>query len=359
LKLRVIKAGNVSPLYSQAIYHGIAEQMRVDDEPVLVILQPTKPYICIGLHQHLEAEVDIDFCKENNIPVLRRHVGGGTVLLDENQVFFQYIFPKAKAPNQAKLLYPFLLQPVLQTYQHFGIAASLKSLNDIQANNQKIGGTGAGTINNATVLVGSFLYDFAYRLMSQCIKSPSESFARGLETLLKQQITTINSLLPGPPSVVELINIYLKNIPDSLNVDIEESTLTTRETDAIYEAEEDLMDEEWLKIDGKKLVSNGLKIAAGIYLLEQTLPFCGSPLNIRIKFEEKAIHTTWLKSEKPALQESLNTICKSMNIIKPSVAYDDIHEITLKAVSQLNVFSVTEIENLARAIFELADFSEY
>lgn len=359
MKIRVIQPGIVSPIYSQAIYHGIAEQIQADDSPVLVILRPENPYICIGLHQEVIGEIDTKFCEEQQLPVIRRHVGGGTVLLDKNQLFFQFIFPKAKAPNQPQKLYPYLLQPVLHTYHYFGIPASLKTYNDIQVSNKKIGGTGAGTINNATVLVGSFLYDFDHQLMSQCINSPSENFRASLEGLLEQSMTTINAQLTNVPNVEELTHVFLDNISESLNMEIEKTTLYETEINAIKLAEIELSDHDWLNEEGKKLVSNGLKIASGIYLLEKTLTFLGNPLTIQIEYKNRKIESIWLESQDKKVQATLIFITAELNLLKPEVIYEELLLIISIAATKLKLFQNADIETLTQEIYKLANFTEY
>jgi lipoate-protein ligase A len=69
---------------SQLIYHA---QPRAGVEG-LNILAPSEPYVCLGYHQDLEQEIDEAFCREHNIPIFRRQVGGGAVYLDGNQVFY-------------------------------------------------------------------------------------------------------------------------------------------------------------------------------------------------------------------------------------------------------------------------------
>ncbi len=359
MKLRVINAGITSPLYSQAIYHGIAGQMQAKDDPVLVLVQPDKPYVCIGLHQKLKGEIDVEYCAQNNIDVIRRHIGGGAVLLDTDQLFFHYIFPKEKAPNQPSLLYPYLLQPVLHTYHHFGIPASLKSLNDIHVINKKIGGTGAGSINNATVLVGSFLFDFNYHLMAQCVHAESPLFRNAFKSILEENITTIKAQITDVPSIENVVNVFSENTEKLLEVSLIRSTLTPRETEAISLAENELMDDEWLNIESNKLVSNGLKVSAGVYLLEQNTNFCDSLLTIRMKYENKSIHTLWLESETPRIQASLIFICTDINTAKPSIDFDSIYEITLKATSKLSVIDEENTAFLTQAIYALGNINEY
>ena len=66
---------------SQLIYHALARMGR----EALCLLSPGTPYVCIGYHQNASLEVDMEYCRENHLPVFRREVGGGAVYLDGNQ----------------------------------------------------------------------------------------------------------------------------------------------------------------------------------------------------------------------------------------------------------------------------------
>ena len=79
--------GPVGWVESQSIYHALAELGREG----LVICYPTTPYICLGLHDDLDHEIDQSYCREQGIPLLRRETGGGVVYLDDRQIFFQLV----------------------------------------------------------------------------------------------------------------------------------------------------------------------------------------------------------------------------------------------------------------------------
>ena len=143
MRLRVIDFGFVSALRSQAVYHGLAETMTEDSDPVLSLVSPMEPYVCVGLHQDIAHEVNTDYCAAQGLPIYRRHVGGGAVYLDRNQLFTHFIYPHRKAPQFAANLYPLFIEPVVRTYREMGINAVYRPINDIQVDGRKIGGTGA------------------------------------------------------------------------------------------------------------------------------------------------------------------------------------------------------------------------
>ena len=67
------KLGKIPWEETQLIYHSLALLGR----EALCLVSPASPYVCIGYHQDLEQEVDLEYCRANDIPIFRREVGGG------------------------------------------------------------------------------------------------------------------------------------------------------------------------------------------------------------------------------------------------------------------------------------------
>lgn len=173
---------------SQALYHAMAYLGR----EALIILRPATPYFCLGCHQDARVEVDLDYARRQGIPLLRREVGGGAVYLDGNQLFYQFILRKDRPglPGAKGELYRMLLQPVVETYRHFGVAAEFRPVNDIVANGRKVSGNGAAEINAMLILVGNFILDFDYEMMSRVLRVPDEKFRDKVYKSLSENLST-------------------------------------------------------------------------------------------------------------------------------------------------------------------------
>ena len=72
MNIRFIDAGTVSGLRSQSIYHGLGYAQKPDSPNTIVVVTPETPYMCIGFFQDLENELDINYCKKNDLPIIRR-----------------------------------------------------------------------------------------------------------------------------------------------------------------------------------------------------------------------------------------------------------------------------------------------
>ena len=268
MRLRVLDFGTVSALQSQAVYHGLAETIGPDSDPILSLASPDTPYVCVGMHQDIEKEVDTAFCAAHGLPIWRRHVGGGAVYLDHNQLFTHFIYPAARAPQRADQLYSRFIEPVVRTYRDMGINAAYRPVNDIHVDGRKIGGTGAASIGGATVMVGSFMLDFDTATMARCLKVPSEKFRDKLRQTLDDYMTTMVKQLGQMPDRAEIKRRFLAHCAAVLGVEPVDDQPTVAEWSAIARAEVELADPDWTDVQHAKLVALGVKIAADTHLTE-------------------------------------------------------------------------------------------
>jgi lipoate-protein ligase A len=187
--MEVFNLGKVDWPESQLIYHALAGLGR----EALVLLSPSTPYVCIGYHQDARQDVDLDYCRDQGIPVFRREVGGGAVYLDGDQLFFQMILHRDNpaAPRHKDAFYRKFLEPVVETYRSVGIDARYKPVNDVLAGDRKISGTGVGEIGDCVVFVGNLIVDFDYRMMSRVLNVPDEKFRDKVHRTLEENLTTI------------------------------------------------------------------------------------------------------------------------------------------------------------------------
>lgn len=287
--LRAIDAGRVSARQSQAIWYGIASRMKPEDDPVLTLVNPVDPYVCIGFHQNARLEVDEPYCATRGIAVLRRRLGGGAVYIDDNQLIFHFMFPRRRAPSRVSQLYPMFIEPVVRTYRDLGIAAVFRPVNDIQVDGRKVGGTAAAILDEATVLGGMFLFDFDTATMARCLKVPSEKFRDKLHKTLDDYITSMRRLLPQVPARETVKSLFLRHVADCLNVIPRESVASGREQAAIDEEIVRLADPAWTSRIGRKFVGGGVKVAADTYLTEGLCKAPGGLVRVQLLSREDRI----------------------------------------------------------------------
>jgi lipoate-protein ligase A len=259
--------GEITWWESQCFYHALAHLGREG----LIICYPSSPYVCLGLHDDLEQEINREYCERSGIPVFRRETGGGVVYLDSKQVFFQLVMNKdnPRLPLRRHRYYESFLKPAIAVYQKFGIPAELKKPADLAANGRKCSGNACGDIGNGVAYVGNMLIDFNFDVMGHVLRVPFPGFRNHLMQAMKNNMTTVKEWAKHPVScgelAVNLIDEFRKEWDDLIFTDPDQSL-----TDKTKELYDRYITEEWLQMPGRKYRDRKIKIAEGLMLMEKT-----------------------------------------------------------------------------------------
>jgi len=316
----------VSWEHSQALYHAAAYLGR----EALFILRPATPYVCIGNHQDAEQEIDLEFTQTNQIPVIRREVGGGAVYLDGEQLFYQLIL-KADRPGlvmDKAEFYRQYLQPVIETYRTFGVNAEYKPVNDIIANGRKVSGNGAAEIEGMLILVGNFIMDFDYEMMSKSLRVPDEKFRDKVFKTLQDNLSTMKRETGSIPSTEALALDLVKRYEPLLG-----KMEIVREVDdeLLKKADEMLAlmyTSEWLHAnDSRRPRADQVKIREGVYVIQNMLKTPGGLIRVTAVKEDNLLRDVHISGDfffypaslLPELESSLNGISADLDSVKSAI----------------------------------------
>lgn len=287
--IRVVDVGEVPPVTSQAVYHAVAYALEEATPDTILLVTSFKPYVSIGYHQDATKEVDLEYCAQEGLPVIRREVGGGAVYLDRNQVFCQWIFHRERLPARLEERFSLYIQPLVETYHQLGIPAYHRPINDIQVSGRKIGGTGAASIGMSEVVVGSLMFDFNHELMARVLRVPSEKMRDKVFQSIQEYVTTMKRELGVVPEREEVKALYLQRCEQALGRKIEPGTLTEREWEVVRELEERFSSEEWLYQKGGLRQSQVIKIHADVHVAEVTHKAPGGLIRVTARMREGRI----------------------------------------------------------------------
>lgn len=122
-----------------------------------LLLYINKPSVIIGSNQAVANEVDMDFCRVNGIPIVRRLSGGGAVYHDEGNLNYCFIFNRKQG---ASPLSPDFLQPVVSALNFMGIPVEIGKRKDLWlADGHKVSGTASHVSRGRELHHGTLLYD--------------------------------------------------------------------------------------------------------------------------------------------------------------------------------------------------------
>jgi len=347
--LKLLKLEHMPGQQSMLVFHALA---RLGFEGV-VIVSPSIPLASIGYFQDAAKEIDLDYCKKAQIPVMRREVGGGATYLDENQIFYQCIWKKGNKafPSAIKHVFADLSQPAIETYADFGISTQFRPENDIITKDErKIAGEGGGDIGESMVFVGGILMDFDYQTMSKIIKVPDEKFRDKIHKTMKENLTTMKREIGYLPDREEVVRSLVHNFEQKFGT-MKPITLDKNTINKMIELEQIFTSEAFLYKKTPR-IPQGVKIREGVELLYSTYKARGGLIRTVQEVKENIIETIdisgdfqlYPKSELDGLEQELRHTKRKDRVLTEKV--EEFYQ--KKKVESPGV----EPENITEAIME-------
>jgi len=263
---------------AQTFYEAVAVAVDRGLAPsTLLFVQPSKPYVCLGFHQQMEKELDTEYCRNHNLPIIRRSQGGGATYLNSDQLFYQVVAADSSdaIPKNVEALFEKALDAPIQTYRRLGVEASFKPLNDVMAGSRKISGNGAGRLGNTTVLVGNIIMDLDYEAMAAVLRVPDEKFRDKMAKSMREWVTSLKRELGRTPPIDVVKKILRASFEETLGIALNTSRPTEAEVE-IWEKETKPkhLSQDWLlmpELRHKELAEErAVKVADGVKIIEVT-----------------------------------------------------------------------------------------
>ena len=227
-----------------------------------------EPTVIIGRNQLLDNEVNVRYCRENGIRLVRRKSGGGAVLADMNNIMFSYI----TSSSDVATTFSGYTSMVARSLRLLGLDASDNSRNDVLIGDRKVSGNSYYHMPGRSIVHGTMLYDFDEEMMSNALTPPSLKLRSHGVTSVRSRVTTIREQLPDL-SLAEFKKHILATIPDGTDT----LTLSTEDVKEIEAIEREYYRPEWLagknpkgslcatsRIDGVGTVTVHLMVSHGV-----------------------------------------------------------------------------------------------
>jgi lipoate-protein ligase A len=135
---------------------AVEEYLLKNSNEEYFLLYVDYPSVIIGKHQVAHREADTKFISENNIPVIRRISGGGTVFHDEGNLNFSFI---SQSTHGKQVDFRKYTLPVIEFLFTLGVAAVFEGKNDLKFNGLKISGNAEHVYRERVLHHGTLLFD--------------------------------------------------------------------------------------------------------------------------------------------------------------------------------------------------------
>jgi len=168
-----------------------------------------EPAIIVGKHQNTFAEINYWFVKENNIKVVRRLSGGGTVFHDPGNLNFCFI----RNGKEGSLVdFHKFTQPIIEVLQKLGINAERSGRNDLTIKRLKFSGNAEHVYRNRTLHHGTLLFSSNLERISNALKTTPGKFQDKAVKSVRSKVTNLIDHLPKTISIKEFRDTVMQHI---------------------------------------------------------------------------------------------------------------------------------------------------
>lgn len=174
------------------------------------MLWRNEPCIIVGKHQNTLAEINLDFVREKNIPVVRRISGGGTVFHDLGNINFTFI--RNGEPDKLVDFKKFT-KPIIEVLQKLGIEARFEGRNDVTIKGKKFSGNAEHVHRNRVLHHGTLLFSAQLGNLSKALKVDPNKFQDKAVKSVRSRVTNISGHLKEPMGVTE----FMKRIQNHID----------------------------------------------------------------------------------------------------------------------------------------------
>ena len=206
-----------NPYFNLAMEEYLLKNFNED----LFILWRNESSVIVGKNQNTLSEINLEYIKENNIPVVRRQSGGGAVFHDLGNINFTFIANDNNSFSDFKRF----TQPIIDLLKTLDINAEFSGRNDLLIDGKKFSGNAQYNYKNKVMHHGTLLFSSQIGDLSNALKvKPIKFEGKGIKSV-KSRVTNISEHLKDDIDILEFKDLVMNHLAKS-NADNKPYTLT-------------------------------------------------------------------------------------------------------------------------------------
>ena len=150
-----------------------AENGEVEQE-ILRLWQPLEPIVVVGRSSSVSSEVNLDYCQQNKIPVVRRCSGGATIVAAQGCLMYAALLSYQQRPELRMLeqAHQFVMSRLQKAVGSLGVKSELQGICDLTLANRKVSGNALRCKKSWLIYHGTLLCEMDLDLISNCLGQP-------------------------------------------------------------------------------------------------------------------------------------------------------------------------------------------
>jgi lipoate-protein ligase A len=208
---RALDTGVMEGRLNIAIGQAIIEAHQAGQVPDTLRFLRFPPTALVGRHQALGQEIDLEYCRQNNIGVVRRITGGGAIFMEPGLLGWELAFNrKTLGVNSLPDLTREICEAAADGISRLGVEARYRPRNDIEVDGRKISGTGGFFDGDTLFYQGTVLVDMNPAVMVSALRVPRAKLEKRELDSAEQRVVTLRELLgeetPGLPQIQQALS---------------------------------------------------------------------------------------------------------------------------------------------------------
>lgn len=203
--VRVIDTDLERPQLTAAIDEALLES-RMDDRSgdTIHLYRRRPPSVSIGYFQAAAEVADLEVCRRDDVPVVRRISGGGAIYTDERQLVYALTMRPEK-PMKAKEGFEAVCGAVVRALGRLGIEDARKEgINDVMAGDSKVSGSAQVIRKGVHLIHGTVLVDADLEAMATYLRPLGQKMELRGHVTPATRVTTLALVLGVVPPMDEV-----------------------------------------------------------------------------------------------------------------------------------------------------------
>ncbi len=203
----IINSNTYNPFFNIASEEYLFKKF---NQNIFMVYQ-NSPSVIIGKNQNTFAEINYQYIKKNNINVIRRLSGGGTVYHDSGNLNFTFITngEKGKLVDFKKYIIP-----IQEIIKELGVDVKLGNRNNLYIEGKKISGNAEHIFKNRVLHHGTLLFNANFDVLTLALKTDNTKYKDKAVKSITSKVTNIAHYISDTLKIEDFKNLLIKGISE-------------------------------------------------------------------------------------------------------------------------------------------------
>lgn len=195
---------------SLAFYLAMEEYVAKEMEGESFFVWRVEPTVIVGRNQVIENEVNMAYCSEHGVQLVRRKSGGGCVYSDKGNIMISYVSER----GEVSAVFDRYMSALAALLCDLGLPAVKSARNDVLVDGRKVSGNAFQQLPGKSIVHGTMLYSTNLEALTEAIRPPVEKLQRhGVESV-RQRVVNLQEYKGVNPALesVETLEEYIVKV---------------------------------------------------------------------------------------------------------------------------------------------------